>query len=236
MAIASATLAGRKTRCWIEGSPVTAAYVALLLSTHWIVDHALSRSEAAGALLYVSTNLDNLQHHPVQSLIGSALFMDVTLTNVMSLSFVGTLITLVGGICVALSLLERRWGALRAYTIFALGHVGATLIAALVIVLALKRGWYPASVRDTYDYGISYGAQAVLAYATVTLVPRRLRVVRVLCCVSIVAWPFGGMTWMSILPDFTTLGHLFAATIGFLSAWRFRGRHREPSEATVRLE
>lgn len=228
MALATATLAGRQTRSWIVGSPVTTVYVALLLSTHWIVDHVLSRSEAAGVLLYVSTNLDNLHHHPVQSLIGSALFMDATLTNVTSLGFIGTLITLVGGICVALSLLERRFGAVRAYTVFALGHIGATLIAALVIVVALKQGWYPASVRDTYDYGISYGAQAVLAFATVTLVPRRQRVARVLCGVLIVAWPFGGMTWMSVLPDFTTLGHLFAALIGFLSARIWHSTRADP--------
>ena len=53
----------------------------------------------------------------------------------------------------------------------------------------------------------------MLACATVVLVPRRYRAVS---AVFVVAWPFGGMTWMSVLPDFTTLGHLFAALIGFL--------------------
>jgi hypothetical protein len=214
---------------YFRRNPVTAGYLVFLLLTHLVVDHVLSAGTSHRLLLDVSTNLENLRHDPLGVLIGSALLFDGTLTHVLTLSFVSTLITLVLGIGGMLAWLERRWGAARAYAVFAAGHVGATLITSQVIRYALERGWYPQSVRHTLDFGISYGAQAVLA-TVVMLMPRTARP---FWAAFVVAWPVVGADWSGPIPDFTTVGHLTAAAIGFACALGAaigsrRGRSAEP--------
>ncbi|MEU9087187.1 rhomboid-like protein [Streptomyces sp. NPDC048357] len=192
-------------------APLTLAYVCLLLAGHAWVGHGLSADRAAGVLGYLSTNPDNLQDHPLSALLGSALFFDGTLTDVTSTDFVGTLITLGLGVCCFLAWAEHRWGKRRAVAVFLGGHVAATLLTAVVINVALRHGWYPAAVRQALDYGVSYGAQTVLAVGTLAL-PRWGRLPWVL---FVLAWPLGGADWTGPLPDFTTIGHLMAAALGF---------------------
>ncbi|WP_187405654.1 rhomboid-like protein [Streptomyces sp. WAC05950] len=150
-------------------APLTLAYVCLLLVTHAWIGYGLSAGRSAGVLGYVSTNPDNLRDHPLSALLGSVLFFDGTLTDVASTGFVGTLITLGLGVCCFLAWAERRWGAVRAVAVFLGGHVAATLLTAAVIAVALRQGWYPASVRQELDFGVSYGAQTVLAVGTLAL-------------------------------------------------------------------
>ncbi|WP_181799004.1 rhomboid-like protein [Kitasatospora acidiphila] len=193
-------------------APLTFAYVCLLLATHAWVEYGMTAERSAELLRYFSTNLDNLRDHPVSALLGSALFFDGTLTDVTSVGFGGTFITLGLGVCGCLAWAERRWGGLRAAGTFLLGHIGATLLTAVVIVVALRHGWYPPSVRQADDYGISYGAQSVMAAATIGL-PRWSRLPWVL---FVLAWPLGGGSdWPGPLPEFSTIGHLLAAALGF---------------------
>ncbi|MEU7728140.1 rhomboid-like protein [Streptomyces sp. NPDC040724] len=201
----------RAIRAYPRRAPLTLAYVCLLLVSHAWVGHGLSADRAATVLGHVSTNLDNLQNHPVSALLGSALFFDGTLTDVTSTGFVGTLITLGLGVCCCLAWAEHRWGKARAAAVFLGGHVAATLLTAVVITVALRHGWYPAAVRHALDYGVSYGAQTVLAIGTLAL-PRRGRLP---WAAFVLAWPLGGADWTGPLPDFTTIGHLMAAALGF---------------------
>ncbi|MFD6968258.1 rhomboid-like protein [Streptomyces sp. NPDC059949] len=201
----------RAVRGYPRRAPLTLAYVCLLLIGHAWIGHGLSADRAAGVLGYLSTNLDNLRDHPLPALLGSALFFDGTLTDVTSTDFVGTLITLGLGVCCFLAWAEHRWGKVRAAAVFLGGHVAATLLTAVVITVALRHGWYPAAVRQALDYGVSYGAQTVLAIGTLAL-PRRGRLP---WAVFVLAWPLGGADWTGPLPDFTTIGHLIAAALGF---------------------
>ena len=211
------TLLRSALRGYPRRSPVTAGYLVVLLLVHLWLDHAAGSRTAAAVLAGVSTNLDNLAHDPIGVLLGSALFIDGPLTPAFSLDYGATLITLVLGVGCALAWLEHRVGAVRAWTVFAAGHVGATLLTAGVIICGIDAGWYPASLRHTLDFGISYGAQAALAAVTFAL-HRRLRPWWALC---VLAWPLAG--WAAsgtLVPDFTTVGHLIAAAIGFpLGAW-----------------
>ncbi|MEU6314009.1 rhomboid-like protein [Streptomyces sp. NPDC047014] len=201
----------RAVRSYPRRAPLTLAYVCLLLAGHaWIV-YGLSAEQAADVLGYVSTNLDNLQDHPLTSLLGSALFFDGTLTDVASPDFIGTLITLGLGVCGFLAWAEYRWGRVRAVAVFLGGHLAATLLTAAVIAVALRQGWYPDDVRQSLDFGISYGAQTVLALGTLAL-PRWGRLP---WAAFVLAWPLGGAEWQGPLPDFTTVGHLTAAVLGF---------------------
>ncbi|MEU7604800.1 rhomboid-like protein, partial [Streptomyces sp. NPDC041003] len=187
----------RAIRAYPRRAPLTLAYVCLLLVSHAWVGHGLSTDRAATVLGHVSTNLDNLQDHPVSALLGSALFFDGTLTDVTSTGFVGTLITLGLGVCCCLAWAEHRWGKARAAAVFLGGHVAATLLTAVVITVALRHGWYPAAVRHALDYGVSYGAQTVLAIGTLAL-PRRGRLP---WAAFVLAWPLGGADWTGPLPD-----------------------------------
>ncbi|MBD0676423.1 rhomboid-like protein [Streptomyces sp. CBMA156] len=205
----------RAVRTYPRRSPLTLGYVVLLLTGHVWVGSLLAADRADALREHLSTNLDNLADHPVTALVGSALLYDGTLTEILTTGFGGTLITLGLGVCCCLAWTERRFGSLRAAAVFLGGHVLATLLTALVILLALRYGWYPESVRTASDYGISYGAQTVLALATLA-VPRRARLP---WAALVVGWPLSGDgEWPGPLPDFTTVGHLLAAALGFALA------------------
>ncbi len=205
-------------------SPVTTGYLILLAATHVWLDHGVSALQAARITLAVSTNLDNLSRDPVGVLFGSLLFFDGTLVHPDTLLFAGTLITLVLGIGGVAAYLERRNGAPRTYAVFLTGHIGATLITSQVIRYALTQGWYPQSVRHTYDYGISYGAEALLA-AAVFVLPKALRAP---WAVFVLVWPVLGASQFTPILDFTTIGHLTSALIGFaLGALGVLGRGRQ---------
>ncbi|MER5639224.1 rhomboid-like protein [Kitasatospora sp. NPDC002227] len=193
-------------------SPFTFGFVCLLLLTRLWILYGLPAEQSAAVLAHVSTNLDNLADHPVSALLGSACFLAGSLTEVTSLGFASTVLTFGLGVCWLLARAERRWGGLRALAVFLGGHVGATLLTAGVIVVGVRQGWYGEEVRSTLDYGISYGSQTVLAASTAAL-PRRARPWWALL---VLAWPLGGAEWGSgPLPDFTTVGHLCAALLGF---------------------
>lgn len=201
----------RTARTYPRRAPLTFTYVCLVLVSHAWVSYGLSAERVAALLGHLSTNLDNLHDHPVTALLGSLLFFDGTLTEVTSLEFVGTFITVGLGVCCFLAWVERRWGKARAVAVFLGGHVAATLLTAVVVTVALRHGWYPAAVRQASDYGVSYGAQTVMAVGTLAL-PRRGRLP---WAVFVLAWPLGGAEWTGPLPDFTTVGHLIAAVLGF---------------------
>ena len=100
---------------------------------------------------HMSTNLHNLGHGRLVTLIGSAF---VTSEGPMW-------VWLPGLVCL-LALAELLWRSRRVLITFTLGHVGATLIVAAGLATAIEVGWLPLSVARDTDVGISYGAMAVL--------------------------------------------------------------------------
>jgi hypothetical protein len=196
---------GAGIRRYVLAGRGTVAYLAVLLGVHaW-----MAVSPAADAFVdWASTNVVNLGTHPVGALVGSALIVNGPLLDA------GTVITLWLGIGGALWSVEARYGAVRAAAVFLAGHVGATLLTVPVILTAVRAGRYPDDVRTAVDVGISYGAQAALA-AVVVALPRWARAPWVL---FVLGWPIADAEWFGLLPDFTTVGHLIAAAIGFVLA------------------
>ena len=203
---------------YARAGPGTTAYLIVLLAGHvWTT----SSARAPALLGWASTNVLNLGAHPWGALGVSALVVDGPLLPPDG----GTIITLGLGVAVALWWVEARHGALRAAALFLGGHVGATLLTAAVIDLALHTGRYPATVRGAVDVGISYGAQASLAALAVAL-PRLVRPAWIL---FLLVWPFADVAWYGWLPDFTTVGHLFSVAIGLsLAALLLRRRSAPP--------
>ncbi|MFI5496281.1 rhomboid-like protein [Actinoplanes sp. NPDC051859] len=205
---------GRAVLAYPRRAPMTFSYVVLLLAGYVWVRQGLSAERANAVLGYVSTNLDNLQDHPVTAMLGSVLFFDGTLTDFASLDFVGTVIILGLGVICCLAWAERRWGAWRAAALFLAGHIIATLLTTVAIVVALGQGWYPEDVRHSLDYGVSYGSQTMLALAVLAL-PRWARIP---WAVFALGWPLGGLVWFGPMPDFNTIGHVLGAVIGLVLA------------------
>jgi hypothetical protein len=198
-------------------NPFTAGYLVVLLLTSWLVDQ-LSEPTESGLLQSISTNLDNMTTHPVFSLVASALVPADGLRPAVLVGVVG-----------CLAWLERAFGARRAFSVYAAGHVAGTLLSLVVIMLAVRAGGYPDEVRGALDYGVSYGAVAAFTAVSSSL-PRWLGVP---WAVAGVAYAFTETTWIGALPDFTTFGHCTAALTGLGAAlWLWRAPRPAPNRSS----
>jgi hypothetical protein len=210
----------RAAAWYLRRNPLTATYLAVLLALDGLVGLALPPATTTRLLRYVSTNLDNLERHPLASLLGSALFLAGSLTDP------DTVMLVAAGIGVCMAWVERRRGAARAAAIFLAGHVGATLATVPVILYGISTGRYRPSDRHAFDFGVSYGA-ITMAAAVTRYLPRR---VRWLWAAALPAYLLQAATWSGFLPDFTTVGHLAAAAIGFaVAAWPATPRASRPT-------
>ena len=144
-----------------------------------------------------STNLDRLGHEPLRVLVASALW-------ILPSSFLiwGPLTFAV------LATVERRIGTRRMLVVFAVGHAGATLIAALGIWAGIRHGTVDPQIAHALDVGVSYGVYATAAYATGFLPRPRRGLVAGALAVFLAYHAASGRT-------FTDFGHLFALGLGF---------------------
>jgi hypothetical protein len=196
--------AGAVAARYVTAGPWTVGYLVVLLAVHgW-----MTVVDPSDFVAWASTNVVNLGTHPLGALLASALVVNGPLLDA------GTLITLWLGIGGALWWVESRRGPARAAAVFLGGHVGGTLLTVPVILAAVRAGRYAEETRTAVDVGISYGAQAALA-AVVVALPWWARVPWV---VFVYGWPLLDAEWSGPLPDFTTVGHEVAATIGFVLA------------------
>jgi hypothetical protein len=189
----------RRSVAYVRSAPATYGYLAILLVTGCIVAR-LSDPLADRLLLAQSTNLHHLAHDPLRVLLSSAFWAPATydlLTSAILFSLV-------------LAAVERRIGSRQTVAVFAIGHLGATLITAAGLWVALYLGGVERSVVNVRDVGTSYGFFAVAAIMTY-LLARALRVPYALALVAYLgttALLFGG---------FGDYGHLVAAALGFAS-------------------
>ncbi|MGU3434867.1 rhomboid-like protein [Actinomycetes bacterium M1A6_2h] len=181
---------------------VTTVYAALIIAASVGLSQ-LSDSAQDRFLLLASTNLHNLLHGHVGTLVVSAFVTDGGATWVW----------LPGLVCL-LAVAEILWRSRRLFALFALGHVGATLLVAAGLFFAVRHGAVPMSVVRAEDVGVSYGAAAVIGALTWAL-PTTYRA------------PWAAM-WFAVTGvavavehDFTAVGHLTAVTIGMLAAYRW---------------
>ena len=181
---------------WVTAAPATFIYLAILAVTTWVL--AGTDSTIARALLRdQSTNLHHLTQDPVRVLVRSAFWL-----NSYALLFWAVLFLLV------LAPAEHWLGTARWVVVFVSGHVGATLLTAAGIWLAVRSGLASHRLEDVVDVGVSYGFAAVAAVFT-------FRLAR--------PWRFlwaGGLITAAALGllldgDYTSYGHAAAVLIGF---------------------
>lgn len=151
-----------------------------------------------------STNLHNLAHGQVGTLLGSALVVDA-----------GPLYFWLPFLTCLLALAELHLQTIRLVIAFLVGHIGATLVVAAALASAVEFGWLPISISRASDVGMSYGALAVLGAMTAAI-PRRWRPAWVGW------WVSAGLASAIIGADFTDAGHTVAVILGVLVSARFR--------------
>lgn len=211
---------GRAQRRWhalrprivagIRTAPATFGYLGILVVTSWVLATASGRL-ADRLLLEQSTNLHQLGRDPVRVLVSSAFWLSGT----GSLALWAVLVALV------LAPVERRIGSWRMTLVFAVGHVGATLLTAGGLWVALRLDAVEHSVVNAQDVGASYGFLAVAGVLTY-LLEQRLRRPYAL---GVLAGTAGGAV---LFHTFTDFGHLLALLLGLACYPLVRGRARLP--------
>ena len=181
----------------------TVGYVAVLLavSSALIVLGPQARDVI---IQHASTNLHNLAHGHLGTLLGSALVVDA-----------GPLYFWLPFLTCMLVLAELHLRTIRLFVAFVVGHIGATLLVAAALAAAVELRWLPLSVTRASDVGMSYGALAVLGAMT-AVIPRRWRMA------WIGWWVAAGIASAIVGGDFTDAGHTVAVILGVLVSSRFR--------------
>ncbi len=179
---------------------ITAAY-AVLLAAISVVLNALGPHAREVAVSRMSTNLHNLAHGHLSTLVGSAFVEDG-----------GEICLWLPWLVCLLALGELIWRGKGLVVAFAVGHVGATLLVAVGLVVALKAGWLPFSIARASDVGVSYGAVCVLGALTASI-PSRWRHVWV-------GWWLGIALMAASSADFTAVGHVLALLLGIGLSYR----------------
>ena len=142
---------------YIRSSPATFLYAAVITFTTWVL--AGSNGRVANALLRAqSTNLSNLRHNGVDVLIRSAFWSGSSYA-----------LPIIAILAIVLAPAEYWLGTGRAILIFAIGHVGGTLLTAIGINLALHFGHAPRGIENSIDVGVSYGTFCVAGALTYRL-------------------------------------------------------------------
>jgi hypothetical protein len=118
---------------------VTAAYAAALVAVA-VTLTALGPGAHDAVVRYMSTNVHNLARGHLGTLFGSAFVTDG-----------GAIYAWLPGLVCLLVLGELVWGSGRLVVAFMVGHIGATLIVAAGLAVAIAAGWLPISVAHASD-------------------------------------------------------------------------------------
>jgi hypothetical protein len=179
---------------------------------------ALSPHDQAAVLGWASTNVHNLSHDPVGSLVASAF--------VAQGSFPAAWPALI-----ALAMFGACWalGNWRTALVCAAGHVVGTLVSEGIVGYRVSRGLLPASDRFIVDVGPSYVVVSAIVVAVLygSWLARAAAAID-LALLVFVGDIFGGLSALNV----TAVGHvtamIVAAVIGSLLAWQARRRPGRP--------
>jgi hypothetical protein len=194
----------RVTLCY---AVIVAAVTATMLNMEPGMHDALIR--------HASTNLHNLSHGRVGTLVGSAFVVDA-----------GPIYLWLPGLACLLAAAELLWGSGRLIVAFAIGHIGSTLLVAAGLVTAVRLGWESLSIAHAPDVGMSYGAMAALGALTAAI-PLHWRPAWVGWWLAVAA------VVVALGQEFTDIGHAVALVLGMAVSMRFGTPQRWTTPKTV---
>ncbi|RZT14455.1 hypothetical protein EV589_5181 [Mycobacterium sp. BK558] len=185
----------RRARVTLSYAVIVTTVTALMVRMDPAMHDALIR--------HASTNLHNLSHGRVGTLVGSAFVVDA-----------GSIYLWLPGLICLLLAAELTYGGWRLVLTFVTGHVGATLLVAAGLATAVKLDWLSASIARAPDVGMSYGAMAVVGALTAALPPRWRPA-------WLGFWFAAAAVVIAGGAGFTDVGHVVALTLGVLVSTRF---------------
>ncbi|MFD7848212.1 rhomboid-like protein [Nocardia sp. NPDC059764] len=177
--------------------PATYSYVGVLMAVA-VALTMVSAPRETRILLHASTNLHNLTNGRFGTLFSSAFLVG---------EGAATAFLIVPMLACLLALAERRLGAVKLVHTFFVGHIGATVLVALGLWVAVQSQLVPGSIAMVQDVGVSYGSMTVVGALVAVLPPHR-------------RWVWAG-TWLSfalggvvLWHTFTNVGHFLALCLG----------------------
>jgi hypothetical protein len=183
---------------------VTLGFAVALAAVAFALLHFGPKFEAK-VIRRASTNLHNLGEGRIGTLISSAFVNPVDSIQIW-----------LPGVVAVLALGELLWHSRRLLVAFVVGHIGATLLVAAGLAVAVSVGLQSRSIADVADVGMSYGSVAVLGTFTAAI-PRRWRA-------AWIGWWLAVAFSSAVLSDvdFTAVGHAVALILGMALGTRFR--------------
>lgn len=171
------------------------------------------------ALLWASTNLDNLADHPLRALVASALVTDGDAVAWAVLAVVG----LAGVVAVA----GPGW----AVAVAVAAHLAGTAVSEGSLGVRIARGLAPASQRGILDVGPSFVVVGLLVATVVAGVRWWWRALAAIGVALVAPSLFDGL----LDGDVAALGHVTAIAVGALAgaALLLRRRRTAPEPSTV---
>ena len=173
---------------------VALTFLALFLVSQLVVD-ALPPRQQTATLLWASTNVANLHHHPVPALIVSAFVSQGSLLAWLPL----TALAMFGA--------NRAMGNLRLAVVCAAGHVIGTLVSEGIVGYRIDHHDLPRSAAHIFDVGPSY--VVVSAIVVAVLFGSWTAKVAALADFAMLVFAGGIFTGLTAL-DVPAIGHLTA--------------------------
>ncbi|GAA1005138.1 hypothetical protein GCM10009551_082260 [Nocardiopsis tropica] len=185
---------------WVRASPA-ATFIWLIVCVNSIMLIGLPESVQTEVLLAHSTNLTQFAHHPVQSLVTSALWIepvDIVFATVMTILVLGPA--------------ERWLGHAGLVAVYFTGSAVASLVAVFSAGRLVAHGLLTddVDVSGMVDVGVSYGSLCVAGLLVYRIARVRWRLV------AMVALPIAVQLSLPFFGLYATLGHLRAVVLGYL--------------------
>ena len=180
--------------------------VALAYTIAFVITELIFQTRsAAGRAAWLdgaSTNLANLGHNPIGTLVASAFFAEGGLLSWAVLAFVG------------LGAVNWSLGNWRTAVLVGTAHVVGTLVSEGILWYRIEAGDEPADQWYIVDVGPSYVVACALV-AGIAYGPRAWRLAAAVGFVLVLPSLFGGLSTLEV----SSVGHLCSVVIGLLLGW-----------------
>lgn len=190
---------GGSLRRFVHGRDIAVVYAGIVVAVT-VVLALLPPAVHAAVVNHTSTNLDNLRHHPISSLVLSAF----VLGSPLELAEIPLLVWAYGAV-------QRALGRGSTVVTGVFGHAGATLFVAVLIATGVTHGLVHPAVTHAEDVGVSYGLAAAAALCVLTM-PRRWRLPYALALSAVL------VVALLLVHTFTDVGHATAFCVGLCLA------------------
>lgn len=176
---------------------------------------AVSSRDQAAVLGWASTNVTNLRHDPLGSLVASAFIQPVSAVAWLAL------------IALAVFGANRVLGNWRTVLVCGTGHVVGTLVSEGIVAVRIAHGLLPASDAHILDVGPSYiVVSALTVVALYGSWPARAAAALGFAALIFAGQIFSGLSTLQVSAVGHTVAITSSALLGSVLVWQIRRKHR----------